>query len=105
MLAPWLSGGRIALAATPKTAQSRRTLRLATMALQALRERKVVQAAERLRAGDVSEDHGPVFTTAIGRRSQGWPGTTARRRPRSSTVTSSGRSSPPAPRSWTGCSA
>ncbi|HYS30692.1 MAG TPA: tyrosine-type recombinase/integrase [Streptosporangiaceae bacterium] len=49
-----------------KTAKSRRTLRLATTALQALRERKVVQAAERLRAGAVWEDHGLVFTTAIG---------------------------------------
>jgi integrase len=49
-----------------KTAKSRRTLRLAAMALVALRERKVVQAAERLRAGEVWEDHGLVFTTAIG---------------------------------------
>lgn len=49
-----------------KTAKSRRTLRLAAMALQALRERKAVQAAERLRAGEAWEDHGLVFTTAIG---------------------------------------
>jgi integrase len=49
-----------------KTPKSRRTLRLATIALEALRERKAAQAADRLRAGEVWEDHGPVFTTAIG---------------------------------------
>jgi len=49
-----------------KTPKSRRTLRLATIALEALRERKAAQAADRLRAGEVWEDHGLVFTTAIG---------------------------------------
>jgi integrase len=49
-----------------KTAKSRRTLKLAAMAVEALRERKAAQAADRLRAGELWHDEGLVFTTTIG---------------------------------------
>ncbi|MHB1594789.1 MAG: site-specific integrase [Streptosporangiaceae bacterium] len=49
-----------------KTPKSRRTLRLAAMAAEALRERQTAQGADRARAGEVWEDHGLVFTTSIG---------------------------------------
>src|SRR5215469_1305980 len=49
-----------------KTAKSRRTLKLSAMALAALRERKAVQAADRLKAGELWQDTGLVFTTSVG---------------------------------------
>lgn len=49
-----------------KTARSRRTLRLAAMAVEALRDRKAAQAADRLLAGELWQDHGLVFTTTVG---------------------------------------
>jgi integrase len=49
-----------------KTPKSRRTLRLAAMAVTVFRERKAAQAADRLRAGALWRDEGLVFTTAIG---------------------------------------
>ncbi len=49
-----------------KTPKSRRTLRLAAMAVEALRERRAAQAADQLRAGELWEDHGLVFTTTVG---------------------------------------
>jgi len=49
-----------------KTARSRRTLKLPELALSALRERRAAQAAEQLRAGELWQDSGLVFTTTIG---------------------------------------
>jgi integrase len=49
-----------------KTAKSRRTLRLAQVAVGALRQRKAVQVADRLQAGEAWQDTGLVFTTTIG---------------------------------------
>jgi integrase len=49
-----------------KTPKSRRTLKLPLIALEALRERRAIQAAERLQAGESWHDDGLVFTTAIG---------------------------------------
>jgi len=49
-----------------KTPKSRRTLRLAQMAVEALRQRKAAQAADRLKAGELWQDTGLVFTTTIG---------------------------------------
>ena len=49
-----------------KTSKSRRTLKLARIAVDALRERKAAQAAERLKAGALWHDDGLVFTTSIG---------------------------------------
>jgi integrase len=49
-----------------KTARSRRTLKLPEIALDALRERKAIQAADRLRAGELWQDSGLVFTTSAG---------------------------------------
>jgi integrase len=49
-----------------KTPKSRRTLRLAQIAVDALRRRKAGQAADRLKAGEVWLDSGLVFTTTIG---------------------------------------
>jgi len=49
-----------------KTPKSRRTLRLAQIAVTALRERKAAQTADRLKAGEAWQDTGLVFTTAIG---------------------------------------
>ena len=49
-----------------KTPRSRRTLRLAQVAADALRQRKAAQAADRLKAGEVWQDTGLVFTTTIG---------------------------------------
>jgi integrase len=50
-----------------KTARSRRTLRLPEIALSALRERKAAQAADRLKAGELWQDSGLVFTTPVGK--------------------------------------
>ena len=49
-----------------KTQKSRRTLRLAQVAVDALRQRKAAQAADRLKAGELWHDTGLVFTTTIG---------------------------------------
>ncbi len=49
-----------------KTVRSRRTLKLPEIALSALRERRVAQAADRLKAGELWQDSGLVFTTSIG---------------------------------------
>jgi integrase len=49
-----------------KTPRSRRTLKLPEIAVSALRERRVGQAAERLKAGESWRDSGLVFTTTIG---------------------------------------
>jgi len=49
-----------------KTQKSRRTLRLPAAAIEALREHRWRQAAERLAAGEMWSDQGLVFTTSIG---------------------------------------
>jgi integrase len=49
-----------------KTPKSRRTLQLAQIAVDALRQRKASQAADRLKAGELWHDTGLVFTTTIG---------------------------------------
>jgi integrase len=49
-----------------KTARSRRTLKLPQIAVDALTARKVVQAADRLKAGALWQDEDLVFTTAVG---------------------------------------
>jgi integrase len=49
-----------------KTPKSRRTLRLAQIAVDALCQRKAAQAADRLKAGELWHDTGLVFTTTIG---------------------------------------
>jgi integrase len=49
-----------------KTPKSRRTLRLARIAVDALSQRKAVQAADRLRAGELWHASGLVFTTTVG---------------------------------------
>ncbi len=46
--------------------RSRRTLRLPQLAVEALTARRVVQAADRLKAGELWQDENLVFTTAIG---------------------------------------
>jgi integrase len=52
---------------TPKNPASRRTLKLAPRALAALKAHKVRQNEERLRVGDVWEDHNLVFPNTIRR--------------------------------------
>jgi integrase len=52
---------------TPKNPASRRTLKLTPRALAALKAHKVRQNEERLRAGDVWEDHNLVFPNTIGK--------------------------------------
>ena len=49
-----------------KTPKPRRTLRLAQVAVDALRQRKAAQAADHLKAGELWHDTGLVFTTTIG---------------------------------------
>jgi integrase len=49
-----------------KTVRSRRTLKLPEIALSALSERRAAQAANRLKAGELWQDSGLVFTTSIG---------------------------------------
>jgi integrase len=49
-----------------KTARSRRTLKLARIAVEALTARKAIQAADRLKAGELWRDEDLVFTTATG---------------------------------------
>jgi len=49
-----------------KTAKSCRTLKLPRIAIQALREHRKRQAEDRLAAGALWQDHGLVFTSAVG---------------------------------------
>ena len=49
-----------------KTPRSRRTLKLARVAVEALKDLKAGQAAERLKAGQLWHDEGLVFTSSIG---------------------------------------
>ena len=49
-----------------KTRKSRRVLGLPNRAVQALREHHKLQAADRLKAGSLGQDHGLVFTSSIG---------------------------------------
>lgn len=50
----------------PKTRRSRRTIPLPAFCVDALRERKALQAKDRLAAGSAWVDSGLVFTTRIG---------------------------------------
>lgn len=50
----------------PKSAKSRRTVALPSVAMTALRRHRVRQAEERLRLGEAWQDYGLVFTTEIG---------------------------------------
>jgi integrase len=52
---------------TPKNPASRRTLKLTPRALAALKAHKVRQNEERLRAGDMWDDHNLVFPNTIGK--------------------------------------
>jgi integrase len=49
-----------------KTPKSRRTLKLAKIAVDALRDRRAVQAADQVEADEVWHDSGLVFTTSLG---------------------------------------
>jgi integrase len=49
-----------------KTRNSRRVLGLPQLAVEALHEHHKLQAADRLKAGALWQDHGLVFTTSIG---------------------------------------
>ncbi len=49
-----------------KTPKSRRVLRLPVKAVGALREQRSRQASARLKAGQLWQDHGLVFTSAVG---------------------------------------
>lgn len=60
----WLKGQPQLVA--PKSEKSKRTIVLPQVALGALREHRVRQAEERLRAGAAWQDHGLIFTTSIG---------------------------------------
>ena len=50
----------------PKTAKSRRSIKVPKLALQTLRRHRVVQLEERMKAGDSWKDHDLVFTTGVG---------------------------------------
>jgi integrase len=50
-----------------KTPKSKRTLKLSVMAIDALRERKAAQGADRLKVGELWQDTGLVFTTSAGK--------------------------------------
>jgi integrase len=50
----------------PKTARGRRQIALAPQAIQALRQHRSQQAAERLRLGPVWRDHGLLFCSTVG---------------------------------------
>ncbi len=50
----------------PKTARARRVIVLPELAVQALREHRAKQAADRLRLGSEWSDHGFVFTATFG---------------------------------------
>lgn len=49
-----------------KTGKSRRTLALPRRCVEALREHRKLQAKDRLRAGDLWQDHGLVFSSTVG---------------------------------------
>jgi integrase len=49
-----------------KTDKSRRTLALLQRCVEALRQHRKLQASERLRAGELWQDHGLVFASRIG---------------------------------------
>jgi integrase len=49
-----------------KTPKSRRTLALPQMAARALKDHKVKQAEDRLKAGELWQDHGLVFASTVG---------------------------------------
>jgi site-specific recombinase XerD len=49
-----------------KTVKSRRTLKLSQTVTQALKDHKVSQAEDRLKAGSAWQDHGLVFTSTVG---------------------------------------
>ncbi|MPY81688.1 MAG: tyrosine-type recombinase/integrase, partial [Actinophytocola sp.] len=49
-----------------KTEKSRRTLRLPTQAAEVLKAHKARQAAERLKTGELWEEHNLVFCTSVG---------------------------------------
>src|SRR5262249_51964789 len=51
-----------------KTSKSRRSLALPTMAVEALTEHQQRQARARLRAGELWQEQGLVFTSTLGRR-------------------------------------
>lgn len=50
----------------PKTAKSRRSIKVPKLALQTLRRHRVVQLEKRMKAGDLWKDHDLVFTTGVG---------------------------------------
>jgi integrase len=58
-------GGTLQLV-EPKSPRSQRTIQLPTVVVQALREHRARQLAERLQAGAAWQEHGLVFTTSIG---------------------------------------
>ena len=49
-----------------KTQKSRRTLALPQRCVEALRQHHVLQARDRLRAGELWQDHGLVFASTVG---------------------------------------
>ena len=53
--------------AEPKTAKSRREIHLSALAVASLRRHRLAQLQERLRAGNLWEDHELVFTSQYGR--------------------------------------
>ena len=55
-----------------KTRKSRRVLKLPTKAVQALRQHHTRQAAERLAAGELRQEHGLVFSREDGTRLDRW---------------------------------
>jgi integrase len=55
------------LVSAPKTAKSRRMLRVSPGVVELLRAHRRAQAAERLAAGSQWQDHGLVFATEMGR--------------------------------------
>ena len=61
-----MSGAPSDMAATPKTAKSRRTLALPQRCVGALQEHRKQQAEDRLRAGALWQDHGLVFSSRAG---------------------------------------
>jgi integrase len=50
----------------PKTSKGRRTIRLTSEAVNALRRHKVAQNEERLQQGSLWQDHGLVFCSTVG---------------------------------------
>jgi integrase len=60
------SGVRVFREEEPKTEKSRRSITIASMALEALRQHRVRQLETKLRAGSLWEDHDYVFCTLTG---------------------------------------